>query len=117
MSTPITPPAISRNRTAALGSPPLAVLAVFNLVEGSNVQEMEQKVEAYRAANADSIIRNEARKAEEMRRHAAEEAAAELPALDRAGVSGTAAAFHGGQDAEPHQGMEYTANIPAGTVM
>lgn len=33
---------------------------------------------------------------------------------EHAGISGTAAAFHGGQDAEPHQGMEYTASLPTG---
>ena len=69
------------------------------------MKEMEAKVEAYRRANADSIVRNEALRAEELRRRvaAAEEGAGE------AGVSGTAAAFHEGADAEPHQGMEYTA--------
>jgi len=49
-----------------------------------------------------------------MRKHAADEAEAGIPAIDRAGVSGTAAAFQGGQDAEPHQGMEYTATMPVG---
>lgn len=52
-----------------------------------------------------------------MRQRAAEEAAAGISALDRAAVSGTAAAFHGGQDAEPHQGMEYTAALPAAAAL
>ena len=55
--------------------------------------------------------------AEKLRRDAHEkvgpDGAPGAPA-EHAGVSGTAAAFHGGQDAEPHQGMEYTANLPTG---
>ena len=50
--------------------------------------------------------------AEELRRRADQEAA-----VDRAGVSGTAAAFDGGADPEPHQTMEYTANVPTGMAM
>jgi CDK-activating kinase assembly factor MAT1 len=108
----------------------VSVPAVFNLVEGNDVEEMERKIEAYRVSNAESIIRTEARKVEELRQRAAAAAAAAAsvaaaaaappeadaaaPAADRAGVSGTAAAFHDGQDAEPHQGMEYTAAIPTG---
>lgn len=82
--------------------------AVFNLVERIDVKEMESRVEEYRRVNADSIVRNEALRAEELRRRvaAAEEGAGQ------AGVSGTAAAFQEGADAEPHQGMEYTATLP-----
>eukprot|EP00887_Chlorella_sp_A99_P001423 scaffold8.g1423.t1 len=83
---------------------------IFNLVEGNDVKAMEQKIEEYRKANAESIVRNEARKAEEARQRAAATSGA---GVDKAGVSGTAAAFEGGQDPEPHQGMEYTAAIPA----
>jgi CDK-activating kinase assembly factor MAT1 len=96
--------------------PPLRP-AVFNLVEGTEVQEMQRKIDAYRVANTESIVRNEARRAEEMRARAAAGAEPGAPAPDRAGVSGTAAAFHGGEDAEPHHGMEYTASLPAGAVM
>lgn len=83
-------------------------VAVFNLVEGLEVKEMEAKVDNYRRLNADSIIKNEALRAEELRQRvaAAEEGAGQ------AGVSGTAAAFKEGTDAEPHQGMEYTAALP-----
>ena len=72
------------------------------------MKDMERRVEEYRRANADSIVRNEALRAEELRRRvaAAEEGAGQ------AGVSGTAAAFQEGADAEPHQGMEYTAALP-----
>lgn len=52
--------------------------------------------------------------AEELRRRAAAETQAGVPGREREDVSGTAAAFHGGQDAEPHQGMEYTATLPTG---
>lgn len=38
------------------------LLAVFNLTEGIDVAEMERKVEQYRLANGESIIRNEARR-------------------------------------------------------
>ncbi|EFN58496.1 hypothetical protein CHLNCDRAFT_140536 [Chlorella variabilis] len=81
---------------------------IFNLVERIDVKEMESRVEEYRRVNADSIVRNEALRAEELRRRvaAAEEGAGQ------AGVSGTAAAFQEGADAEPHQGMEYTATLP-----
>ncbi len=102
---------------ARLPLPTLRVmsLVVFNLVEGIDVKEMQAKVEAYRRANADNIAHNEARLAEELRRGAAADAEAGHPeGLERAGVSGTAAAFHGGKDGEPHQGMEYTAAIPSG---
>jgi hypothetical protein len=77
-------------------------------VEGIDVKEMEKKVDDYRRTHADSIVQNEALRAEELRRRvaAAEEGAGE------AGVSGTAAAFQEGRDAEPHQGMEYTAALP-----
>lgn len=87
---------------------PLPRHAVFNMAEGIDVKEMERRVEEYRRTNADSIIRNEALRAEELRRRvaAAEEGAGQ------AGLSGTAAAFHEGADAEPHQGMEYTAALP-----
>lgn len=92
-----------RARSAALG-------AVFNLVEGDEAtrKAAEDRVAAYRRANADSIVRNEALRAEELRRRvaAAEEGAGQ------AGLSGTAAAFAEGRDAEPHQGMEYTAALP-----
>lgn len=37
-------------------------LAVFNLTEGMNVKEMEAKIADYKRNNADSIIRNEAKK-------------------------------------------------------
>ena len=40
-----------------------------------------------------------------------------MAGAEREGVSGTAAAFHSGQDAEPHQGMEYTARLPPGAAM
>lgn len=90
--------------------PPSARLSVFNLVEGDEAtrKATEEKVAAYRRTNADSIVRNEARRAEELRRRvaAAEEGAGQ------AGISGTAAAFAEGKDAEPHQGMEYTAALP-----
>ncbi|KAL4858062.1 CDK-activating kinase assembly factor MAT1 [Chlorella vulgaris] len=81
---------------------------IFNLVEGLEVKEMEAKVDNYRRLNADSIIKNEALRAEELRQRvaAAEEGAGQ------AGVSGTAAAFKEGTDAEPYQGMEYTAALP-----
>ena len=71
------------------------------------MKEAEARVEAYRRTHADSIVRNEARRAEELRRRvaAAEEGAG------AAGVSGTTAAFQEGADAEPHQGMEYTAGL------
>ncbi|KAI7840363.1 hypothetical protein COHA_005908 [Chlorella ohadii] len=81
---------------------------IFNLSEGVDVAEMERKVEQYRLANAESIIRNEARRAEELRR----KAAAGEEGAGHAGISGTAAAFAEGADAEPHQGMEYTAAMP-----
>ncbi|KAL4424958.1 hypothetical protein ABPG77_002843 [Micractinium sp. CCAP 211/92] len=83
---------------------------IFHLVEGDEAtrKATEEKVAAYRRTNADSIVRNEARRAEELRRRvaAAEEGAGQ------AGISGTAAAFAEGKDAEPHQGMEYTAALP-----
>lgn len=87
---------------------PLSGDAVFNMVEGIDIQDMERKVDEYRRLNADSIVRNEALRAEELRQRAA---AAEEGA-GHAGVSGTAAAFQEGADAEPHQGMEYTAALP-----
>ena len=37
-------------------------LAVFNLVEGTHVKEMDAKIEDYKRNNAESIIRNEAKK-------------------------------------------------------
>lgn len=82
--------------------------AVFNLVEGIDVQDMERKVDEYRRLNADSIVRNEALRAEELRQRVAttDEGAG------HAGISGTAAAFAEGADAEPHQGMEYTTALP-----
>ena len=53
-------------------------------------------------------VRNDALRAEELRRRvAASEEGAGI-----AGLSGTAAAFHEGQEAEPQQGMEYTAALP-----
>jgi hypothetical protein len=55
--------------------------------------------------------------AEELRQRAAEEISAGVAGPERADVSGTAAAFQSGQDAEPHQGMEYTADLPAGAAM
>ena len=55
--------------------------------------------------------------AEVLRQRAAEEAQAGIPGPERQDISGTAAAFHGGQDAEPHQGMEYTAQLPSGAAM
>lgn len=83
---------------------------IFNLVEGSEAEKKaaEDRVAEYRRQNADNIIQNEALRAEELRRRvaAAEEGAGQ------AGTSGTAAAFHEGLDAEPHQGMEYTAALP-----
>jgi hypothetical protein len=36
--------------------------AVFNLVEGINVKDMETKIADYKRNNAESIIRNEAKK-------------------------------------------------------
>lgn len=72
------------------------------------MKENERKVEEYRRANADSIVRNEALRAEELRRRVA----ADEEGAGAAGLSGTAAAFHEGADAEPHQGMEYTAALP-----
>lgn len=36
--------------------------AVFNLVEGVNVSEMEARIKEYRLANAENILQNEARK-------------------------------------------------------
>lgn len=36
--------------------------AVFNLIEGENVADMEEKIRKYKTDNADSIARNEARK-------------------------------------------------------
>ena len=55
--------------------------------------------------------------AEALRQRAVEEANAGVSGPERADVSGTAAAFHDGQDAEPHQGMEYTANMAPGAAM
>lgn len=55
--------------------------------------------------------------AEALRQKAAEDVEAGVPGPERADVSGTAAAFHDGTDAEPHQGMEYTADIPSGAAM
>jgi hypothetical protein len=55
--------------------------------------------------------------AEAVRQKAAEEVQAGIPGPERADVSGTAAAFQDGTDAEPHQGMEYTAVIPSGAAM
>lgn len=52
-----------------------------------------------------------------MRQKAAEEVEAGVPGPERADVSGTAAAFQDGAGAEPHQGMEYTAEIPSGAAM
>ena len=69
-------------------------------------------MEAYRVANADSIAAVEARHAEEVRRRAAE---GEADTMTEA-LSGTAAAFEGGRDAEPHQGMDYTAQMPSGAL-
>ncbi|KAK2080811.1 hypothetical protein QBZ16_000665 [Prototheca wickerhamii] len=66
----------------------------------------------YRVANADSIAAVEARHAEEVRRRAAE---GEADTVTEA-LSGTAAAFEGGRDAEPHQGMDYTAQMPSGAL-
>lgn len=85
---------------------------IFNLCEGIDVGEMEEKIKKYRLQNAENILQNEARQAEELRRRADARSAA----VDRAGVSGTAAAFEGG-DAEPHQSMEYTTAVPAGMAM
>lgn len=42
---------------------PHLALAVFNLVEGIDVAEMELKLKNYRLENADNILLNEARKA------------------------------------------------------
>lgn len=36
--------------------------AVFSLVEGQNVQQTENAIEAYRKANYDSIVANDAKK-------------------------------------------------------
>jgi len=36
--------------------------AVFNLIEGVQVKEMEGRIEKYRRSNAESIARNEARR-------------------------------------------------------
>jgi hypothetical protein len=56
--------------------------------------------------------------AEEMRQRVAADVGAHAVAeVDRAGVSGTAAAFEGGRDPEPHQGMEYTASLPTGAAL
>lgn len=41
---------------------PAARSAVFNLVEGVNVSEMEARIKEYRLANAENILQNEARK-------------------------------------------------------
>lgn len=84
---------------------------------------MEAKIQEYRIKNAESIGRNEAKKAEEIRLRASQADSSTAHqdqhriAADKEGVSGSAAAFHGGADAEPHQGMEYTVNIPSGTAM
>lgn len=86
--------------------------AVFNLCDGVDVRAIEARVEAYRVANADSIAAVEARHAEEVRRRAAE---GEADTVTEA-LSGTAAAFEGGRDAEPHQGMDYTAQMPSGAL-
>lgn len=40
----------------------LCLAVVFNLVEETNTKEMEDKIAEYRANNAESIVRNEARK-------------------------------------------------------
>ena len=40
----------------------LAQRAVFSLVEGQNVQQTESAIEAYRKANYDSIVANDAKK-------------------------------------------------------
>lgn len=95
-------------------APPPPATPVFNLTEGIDVKENEARVEAYRAVNADSIAANEAARAEEVRAAAARELAARDPGPEAAAVSGTAAAFQGGRDAEPHQGTEYTAAMPSG---
>lgn len=71
-------------------------------------------MEAYRLANADAIAAADARRAEEVRREAALELSRGDPGTGQGAVSGTAAAFEGGRDAEPHQGMDYTATLPAG---
>lgn len=55
--------------------------------------------------------------AEALRQKAAEEVEAGVPGPERADISGTAAAFQDGTDAEPHQGMEYTAEIPSGAAL
>lgn len=47
-----------RRGTHALPLPP----SVFNLIEGTDVKEMEARIEEYRRTNAESIIRNEAKK-------------------------------------------------------
>jgi hypothetical protein len=93
---------------------------VFNLVEGIDIEEQEHKIDQYKRTHADEIARNEAKKAERLREQAAADApTAELRAevAEHIGVSGTAAAFHGGKDPEPHQGMEYTAAMPTGAVV
>lgn len=74
----------------------------------------EARVEAYRLTNADAIAAADARRAEEVRREAAAELSRDDPGMGQGVVSGTAAAFEGGRNAEPHQGMEYTANLPTG---
>ncbi|KFM23826.1 CDK-activating kinase assembly factor MAT1 [Auxenochlorella protothecoides] len=87
---------------------------IFNLSEGIDVKANEARVEAYRLANADAIAAADARRAEEVRREAALELSRGDPGTGQGAVSGTAAAFEGGRDAEPHQGMDYTATLPAG---
>jgi hypothetical protein len=110
--------------------------AVFNLIEGENVADMEEKIRKYKTDNADSIARNEARKvilslrnfhyisafplyciqssfcckalqAEALRKRAIEEVDAGIAGPERADVSGTAAAFDSGRHAEPAQRMDY----------
>lgn len=89
--------------------------AVFNLVEGIDVEAQEQLIKQYKKDNADDIACNEARRAEEFRKRAASHTApGHAEEAEHLGISGTAAAFHGGHDAEPHQGMEYTAALPTG---
>lgn len=92
----------------------LSAVTVFNLCEGVDGRAIEAKVEAYRIANAESIAAVEARNAEEVRRKAAEERGTASPGSLAEALSGTAAAFEGGRDAEPHQGMDYTAQLPSG---
>lgn len=40
--------------------------AVFNLIEGTDVKEMEAKIQVYKQENAESIARNEAKKVGDM---------------------------------------------------